>query len=439
MNLFDHMQHMKRLSFGPIYLGDLLIALLVILPLFIEADLLRTDLNLRFAAQLSGILSMSCFSVAAILSIRVPGLDQYFGGLVRLWSIHKLLGFLTLVSAYFHIWFIAMIGLQVSVATSYSYLFPSLTSFSIWFGWASLLLLIIFLSPSFHFFSHFDYQKWKQLHLLSIPAYFMALLHVFFLTQNKLLWSLYATGTGLSFFWRKALSKKMGRFHYEIVEIKKLAKGVVEIELQPKEKGLNFRPGQFVYLTPLDRKLHNGFKEEHPYTLSSSCHQSHLKIGIKALGDATEAIQSIRPHSQVLIEGPYGDFFKRKFPQKKQLWIAGGIGITPFISAFRSFYDHPQKRQEITLLYLAKDAKRAYYSEELRGITQRQQGLQLINHYHQEHGFLTKNFLDENVGDLNDMEIYICGPGPMIDFVIPLLLQQGVSKKQIHCERFNLL
>lgn len=56
-----------------------------------------------------------------------------------------------------------------------------------------------------------------------------------------------------------------------------------------------------------------------------------LRFGIKDLGDASHALQTVTPETRVLIEGPYGEFFERRFPQRDMLWLGGGIGITPFV------------------------------------------------------------------------------------------------------------
>lgn len=422
-----------------LYRGDLLIAILALLPLAVEKRLAFDTFHAKDLALIFGLLSMSSFSVAALLSIRLPRIDHHFGGLVRIWTLHRALGFITLASAYLHVWFLALHGLGFSLSTSIQILFPTLNRAEIWSGWVSLVLLITFLAPSFKFFKNFDYQKWKKIHLLSIPAYFLALLHVYLLTNNKILWSLYGVSVLIAFSWRKILSKQFGRYQYSVHNIQKLADGVVELELEACEKKLKFSPGQFVYLTPYDSSLENGRKEEHPYTIASSCIDPQIKIAIKDLGDASKAIQSIKKNSFVTLEGPYGDFFKRRFPQKNQLWIAGGIGITPFISAFRSFRDGAALEQKITLLYLSKDKRRGYYSEELAEIASKNQSLEMINHYHQEIGFLNIDFLQANISDFHQREIYICGPDQMNGHVIKLLTKNGVSNRQIHSENFNLL
>lgn len=162
-------------------------------------------------------------------------------------------------------------------------------------------------------------------------------------------------------------------------------------------------------------------------------------MGIKALGDASQALQSVAVGSQVLLEGPYGAFFERATPGRKQLWLGGGIGITPFVAAARERAASPAPHEEVVLCYLANRPERAYYLEELAGIAARHPSLRLAPHYFSERGPLELDFLVRQCPDFRERELLICGPLPMIHHLLRLLAEAGVPRRHIHTEAFDFL
>src|SRR5690606_31586100 len=144
-------------------------------------------------------------------------------------------------------------------------------------------------------------------------------------------WVLLAGAAVAAVAYRLVFSRRVGRLRYVVTDIERPANNIVELSLEPRGRALEYAPGQFVYLAPYDPALRAGYGEEHPSTLSSSP-AGRRRVAIKDLGDASRAIQDIARGSEVRIEGPYGDFFRGDADASDELWIAGGIGITPFLS-----------------------------------------------------------------------------------------------------------
>lgn len=108
------------------------------------------------------------------------------------------------------------------------------------------------------------------------------------------------------------------------------ALSVMEVDIACKGRWAGHQSGQFAFLT-----LH---EEEgpHPYTISSTWEDDgRITFIIKALGDYTRTLpERVQIGDVVKLEGPYGQFnFQGR--QKRQIWIGGGIGITPFISRMK--------------------------------------------------------------------------------------------------------
>lgn len=116
------------------------------------------------------------------------------------------------------------------------------------------------------------------------------------------------------------------------------------------------------------------------------------------------------------------------------LWFGGGIGVTPFVSAFRD-----PSRSDAHLIYMTDHRDRAYYAAELARHLGAKRSLSLTSHHFQIDGPITIDFVQRHCPDFMLREVYICGPSPMVKHLIKMLTSQGLSKLQIHTEVFELL
>ncbi|WP_017941624.1 MULTISPECIES: ferric reductase-like transmembrane domain-containing protein [unclassified Thioalkalivibrio] len=424
--------------------GELTLALLILLPLAASGHLAPPGADptamLYWLARVTGVLALTLILLAAILSFRIPGLDRWFGGLTRLWSIHHVLGWAGFVLVLSHVWLVAAGGLTTSVAAATHRLFPPLDHGAIWAGWAALLALLVFLAPTFKFFGEPGYARWKRLHLISAAALVLALVHALALAAVAWPWWLFGALALAAILWRKLLSPRMaGRYRVEAVD--SLGPDLVELQLAPVTgTPMAHQAGQFVYLTPQDPTLASGCGEEHPYTLSSAPGARHLRIGVKALGDATRALQRVRPGSEVRIEGPYGDFLPRHPQPRPVLWVGAGIGITPFVGAVRAMAERGESpHPSVRLVYAVNTRGDAHFADELEALAANLPNLSLAIHERNASGLLDAAWLRDQCPDLERHEVWICGPAPFDRHLRMILRAQGVPRRRIHSEAFHLL
>lgn len=171
---------MTRIGFKA---GDaLLIAILAVVlgwhwPLWIGLASAEPDRVLDALGLLSGVLGLGLMLLAGIGSVRLPGLDRWFGGLPRFWRLHRWMGFGGFILVLLHVWSMAFAGVAQSLAVALATLLPPAIDWPIWSGWLALMLTVVFLAPTFQFFGRLNYQRWKRLHLLSAPALLAALIH----------------------------------------------------------------------------------------------------------------------------------------------------------------------------------------------------------------------------------------------------------------------
>ena len=132
-------------------------------------------------------------------------------------------------------------------------------------------------------------------------------------------------------------------------------------------------------------------------------------------------------------EGPYGSFSYMNVRNDKQIWVAGGIGITPFLSMARSL---KQDDHQIDLFFGAKTIQSAYFLDELLGLSDTIPGLRVVPFPEDQLGHLNADYIEATAGGLEGKDILICGPPIMIDVVTAQLLTKGVDRSRIHFERF---
>jgi predicted ferric reductase len=409
------------------------------------ADFQSLAAVLNMLGRLTGVLGLALLLLSAALSARVPGFDQPFGGLTRLWHTHHLLGAAALALLMTHPLLLAFSAQVHGDGLAFATLFPPLSDFATWSGWLALLLMMVFLAPTFSFFGPPNYERWKRVHQLSVAAIIMGLVHTALFSRTMpywtdlIVWTLFAGMALGAVLWRFVFSRRVGRLPYTVSDVHHPANNVVELTLEPRRRPLKYKAGNFVYMTPFDHDLANGHGEEHPYTLSSSPLEPNLRMAIKDLGNASRALQSIKTGARVTVEGPYGRFFKNPDRvETPELWVSGGIGVTPFLARMRHLAAL-EAGGDIRFIYCVQDEARALYLLELQALAGRIPGCRLVPHYFYRQGPLSQTFLRENCGDIDQREIYICGPQPLNRMVQSHLRALNVPRKAIHSEEFELL
>jgi len=396
---------------------------------------------LRWLGRAAGIVGFGWFLLAMVLSVRLPRFDLALGGLLTLWRGHHILGAVSFVLLLAHPLLLSLAAVPGGPQAVLATLTPPPGAWQVWAGWAALIGMMVFLAPSFSFFGAPRYQRWKLLHRCSVLVMAFGTLHAIALpgllapTSAVWLWGSVTALAAAAVVWRLVLSRWLARRRYRITRVAPLADRVVELTLEGPP--LRYQAGQFVYLAPLDPALPAGRGEEHPYSLVSAPDESVLRIAIKNLGDASGALMDVAEGSEATVEGPYGRFLPQHH-DRPALWIGGGIGITPFVSAARGFTG-ADADVDVQLIYCANDPSRAYYFEELQAIAERQPGFVVHPHYFADQGPLSAAFLQDRVSDFRRRAGYVCGPAPLLALAEDLLRGAGVPRRRITLEEFDLL
>lgn len=386
----------------------------------------------RTGGIVTGWIGSGLLLVSLLLMVREPWLARWLGGLEPMYRWHHMLGVWAYVVLLVHPLAFAANDWSESPAMAWAMLSPWQQGWPVWLGWASLLCMMAGLMVAL--WPRLRYALWRQLHhLLSLSVLFGAahlvvlgldgvLLVAPLLIIAFLLWRVFRADHGL------------GARPYAVQHVKHLSPTTVELTLQPlagtPAKPMSAAPGQFVLAAFFAGPQYEGCGEYHPYTISAVGEEGRLDLGIKALGDCTRQLQSIRPGAAVRVQGPFGDFFAGG--SRPSLWLAGGIGITPFIAALRK----GPLADPVHLIYLHREGESAPYLQELNELASQQPLLQLQV---VDTGDTLPDLsqLLPATSELRGLESYLCGPSAMVDAAVQLLRQRGVGAPRIHFERFD--
>lgn len=458
-------------------IGRWLMVTLVLLPGVLALGLLevwpaRAAGWLDLAGRLTGAVGLACLLVAAAVSVRIPGWDRPFGGLTRLWKLHHRLGLASFLLLLAHPILMALARVPLSPAAALGALLPgtagSGSAWALWAGWLALLALMAFLAPSFRLFGRPEYQRWKAVHFLSGLALAAGVAHALPLTRTLPralalgLWGGLGALALAVFLWRALAARPVLRRPWRIVENRPLADRVTRLFLEPEDgRPLDHEPGQFVYLTPRDPGLAAGRGEEHPYTVSSAPGTERLEITVKALGDASSALLDVAEGSRAQVEGPYGAFLSPALGERRQLWVGGGVGITPFVSAVRSRARGAEQetgggadgpgaaerrrgtggaaRSDTVLVNCANDPSRAYFLDILHAAGAALEDLTVVAHYYAREGPLGRDFLLAHCPDAAARHWFVCGPPVLVELARLLARELKVPRRRVHSEDFVFL
>lgn len=226
---------------------------------------------------------------------------------------------------------------------------------------------------------------------------------------------------------------------YVVKDSFEAAKGMQTIRLIPeKASGFSFKPGQFIALRQYDE---NKQVYRRMYSIASSPNKpGELEFTIRVLGTFTQRLAALKPGARIELDGPYGMFvFDESKPNS--VFLAGGCGITPFMSMTRYALEKNLPNR-ITLFYSSREQCGTPYTQELREMEKKNPNFKLVitltretpSGWSGETGRIDEKMLKKYVGALEDPQYYICGTPDMSKGTKEMLLSLGVPKEQIHME-----
>lgn len=214
------------------------------------------------------------------------------------------------------------------------------------------------------------------------------------------------------------------------------------------EKFLKRKAGQYASIRVMRP---DGWSEPHPFTISCAPEDSQLRFTIKKIGAFTSAIPDLKPGTPVKCAGPLGVFCKDIDSKPSIVMMAGGVGITPFLSVLRHFANIGAGN-EVKLFWSNKTVEDVFCAEEIRNLTRKLKLTVVHNlsrdedaarHFMQsfpdvfyETGRLSAEILRKH-GVSGESSFYLCGPPPMMDTTLQVMSSLGVDPESVEREKFS--
>lgn len=392
-----------------------------------------------YIPPIAGITAIVFMSLDFISSTRFRFLEKLAGGLDILYRFHGYIGKLGAVILLAHPTFL-LIDRGLNLDGVQRFFLPGSIEFFNWGIYAFWLLLLLVILT---IFIKIPYRWWLITHRLMVLVYLFAAYHVFLDYTNaarspgltiKEGWILGIILLGLFALVYKEFIYPFIAGNYEVTKVNVIGL-VTEVYMKAKKKRLNFVPGEYIFMAVMNNK--DLTSETHPFGITSSTKDDEIRVSIKALGDYTNKANLIKQGDLVKVWGPYGMFNWNNFDKyKKQVWIGGGIGIAPFLAMFK-YANEIKSDKDITLYYVEKNAGESEYTDELEKLAEGSK-VKYIQRFDDEAGFLTAQIVSEEVGDLSDAAILICGPSVMMRVLREQFLALGLKRDQIKEEEFAM-
>lgn len=395
-----------------------------------------------FAAGI-GYIALTGIVIQVVLPSRLQGIGGPFGIDVLL-RVHRVLGMTTLALVLVHVGVlfaddrdrIALLDVTSSPLRAKAAVA------------ALAALLLIAVTSLWRRRVRLRYESWRLVHLLlSTVIVAGALVHVVLVEEyaasTLLRWAVvgFTLCAAFALFTLRVLRPlRNARRRYVLVDVRQERGSATTLQFQALgHDGLDFSPGQFVWLKPANRPF---VLVEHPFSIASSaCRRDRPAVTIKHAGDFTSTVGAMRPGTVMTLDGPHGSYAPQLVDQGFVL-IVGGVGITPAMSIIRTLADLGDPRP-VQLVYGSTDPDAITFREELDEL-ERSMNLHVVHvlshadaAWSGERGFIDVDLLDRVLPrDAATRNVFVCGPPAMVDSV-EAALEGFTMPHHVHVERFG--
>lgn len=242
------------------------------------------------------------------------------------------------------------------------------------------------------------------------------------------------------------------RLGIPIVTLQTIVEGIESLTHDIKHLVLKFaEPGQRMLFTAgqyADIRI-PGSDEHRAYSMANTPGANdHLEFIIKVFpgGQFSSLLEGgISVGQELEVKGPYGVFMLREKSNSDIVCIGGGSGMAPIWSLLKSMAERGIERKA-TYYYGARTRKDLFFLDRLQQLAEQLPGFRFVpalsmatveDEWNGETGLITE-VLDRNLeAGQTEMQAYLCGPPPMIDAAIPVLVRKGISEDQIFFDKFT--
>jgi predicted ferric reductase len=398
---------------------------------------------------LTGVWAIGLMSLIMLLALRPAWLEGPLGGMDKVYRLHKWAGILAVGASAAH-WLAKLSSTPLkalpgpdgrpardavlAVLEGSRGLAKDLGEWTIY---ALLIMLAITL------WRRFPYHAWRIAHRAMPVAYLALALHTLALAPayywtgpTGLLLIPLLAGGAVAALW--SLAGRVGRGRRvagRIAAVTRRPGGIVEVTCELGRQWPGHRAGQFAFVT-FDRS-----EGAHPFTIASAPGDApgRVTFQIKALGDYTGRLADTLAAGQtVAVEGPYGRFERPgSADAQPQVWVAGGIGITPFLAWLEDRQAAGADSAPVWLHYCVRDAATDPFVDTLKQRCAALGNVTLLVH-DAGHRLTADDLAQGAVADGRATDVWFCGPAGLSAALRDGLRRLGRGGVRWHQEAFDM-
>lgn len=406
--------------------GLLLIVITTLFPAYQLFSLPNVADQIALFSQYLGLAALILMAWGQILSTRLPGVEAIFGGLDRVYVLHKWAGISAMVAILVHDTVDAeMRGLgRETVLTEFAETLGELSLYG-------LLILVVISIATF-----IPYHLWKWTHKAMGAMFAAGVFHFVFILKPFAIGDPAGLYTGVfcaaglaAYIWMLLPEDMRPSRNYEITKLEQTG-GALAITMTPDTKQISAKPGQFGVL----RFVGSVNSEPHPFSFSKIGSDGSLRVTVKGLGDFTTGLaKTVATGQGVRIQGPFGKF--KLSAKRREIWIAAGIGITPFLAWADAL---SADAEQIDLFYCVKSRTDAPHLAELEQIAQAKPNLHLHMIVSTEGQRLSAEVITQSTDtNLAQATVSFCGPVSLRRALQAGLSRYGVTARRFQYEEFE--
>jgi predicted ferric reductase len=406
---------------------------------------------LNAVSRLTALVGTDLLLIHMLLIARVPWIDKFYGH-DKATAAHKKLGkpVLYFVVAHFLASLISFAITQgKDVLSTMWWLIADVEDMLT--ASLALTLMILVVVTSLNFARRkMSYEAWFIVHLLSYASILLAVPHIFTTGSDiagkpfaTIFWASLYLFVAFNIVWYRAVAPILSglRQNLRIQSVVAESSDTTSLYITGRDvAGLGAKAGQFYLLRVLTR---GQWYRSHPFSISAAPNAQFVRFTIGNRGDDTAELQTIKPGTRVMLEGPYGVFTEDRRSKEKVVLIASGIGIPPVRSLAESMAARPG---DLTIIYRVRNEDDASLLAEVREIARRR-GFTL--HVLSGSRGANNSWMSADGADLpdqarlilmapwiSDSDVFLCGPEAWTSLVYKTLRRTGVPEDQIHSEEY---
>jgi len=383
-------------------------------------------------AQYVGAVSIVLMAWSFLLAVRLRPLERFWGGLDSMYRGHRWAGSLAVVAMFLHTRLDPEVedgfrGASKSVADNAK-------------GLAGIAEIMLYVLIGMSLLRWIPYRYWRLTHkLLGIP--FIAASWHFFAAEkpypNSSAWGWWfgiIMVIGIAAYVLRVIGRDVIAPGHPYSVVAATPQGTtLELALEPTGARLRHNAGQFAVL----KVQVPGLREPHVFTIASDPGDPQLRFYIRRLGDWTDRLHEADLVGQdVIVEGPYGEFSPLGKPDQPTVWVAGGVGISPFLSTIDGLRDE-RGRAPVTLFYAVRSVDDAMAIGALRDAADTG-ALKLVLCSSSDGNRFSAALLSEHFepGSLHNAHVAVCGPSGLV--AVTEAAAKRLGAKHVEREDFDI-